>query len=332
MIIKLLELIPPNTKIDFFGHRFYAMFASVIILGGSTLMLCTKGLNFGIDFVGGTIIEIKTETVPDLPHLREVLKELHLGDISIQEFGAADNLMIRMPQQEAQPGAEEADPSSPEGSDAASVQRGAIEKVQAALNQEFEGKVDYRRTEFVGPQVGKELKRAGLFAVLIAMGGIMAYIWFRFNWQYGVGSMLALLHDVVGILGLFSLTQMHFDLSTLAAILLVAGYSINETVIIFDRVRETLRKYKKMPMTEIINFSINSTLPRTLMTSGSTLLALLALYLFGGEVIRSFVSALFFGILIGTHSSYFVSTPSLYYLKLRPDPEKPGAAAAEEPA
>jgi preprotein translocase subunit SecF len=308
MILKLLELVPPNTKIDFFGHRFYAMLASFIILGGSTLMLTTKGLNFGIDFVGGTIIEIKTETAPDLPHLREVLKELHLGDISIQEFGAADNLMIRMPQQEGD----------------AEVQKAAIEKVQGALNEEFAGKVDYRRTEFVGPQVGKELKRAGLLAVLVAMGGIMSYIWFRFNWQYGIGSMLALLHDVVGILGLFALTQMHFDLSTLAAILLVAGYSINETVIIFDRVRETLRKYKKMPMQEIINYSINSTLPRTLMTSGSTLLALLALYLFGGEVIRSFVSALFFGIVIGTHSSYFVSAPSLYYLKLRPDPTKPG--------
>ena len=170
--------------------------------------------------------------------------------------------MTRRPQRKVHRGAAEAD-----------VRRGAIEKVQAALNKEFDNKVDYRRTEFVGPQVGKELKRAGIFAVLIAMGGIMAYIWFRFNWQYGVGAMLALLHDVVGILGLFSLTQMHFDLSTLAAILLVAGYSINETVIIFDRVRETLRKYKKMPMTEIINFSINSTLPRTLMTSGSTLLA-----------------------------------------------------------
>jgi preprotein translocase subunit SecF len=315
MIIKLLELVPPNTKIDFFGHRFYAMLASFIILGGSTLMLSTKGLNFGIDFVGGTVIEIKTQTAPDLPHLREVLKELHLGDISIQEFGAADNLMIRMPQQPITEGMSDAD-----------TQKGAIEKVQAALNAEFNNTVDYRRTEFVGPQVGKELKRAGLFAVLIAMGGIMSYIWFRFNWQYGVGSMLALLHDVVGILGLFSLTQMHFDLSTLAAILLVAGYSINETVIIFDRVRETLRKYKKMPMQEVINFSINSTLPRTLMTSGSTLLALTALYLFGGEVIRSFVSALFFGILIGTHSSYFVSAPSLYYLKLRPDPEKPGEA------
>lgn len=312
MIIKFIELVPANLKIDFFGHRFYAFIASLIIIGGSTFCMSVKGLNFGIDFVGGTVIEVKTATQPDLPHLREVLKELKLGDISIQEFGAPDNLLIRMPQQA--------------GDDVAAAQKAAIEKVQGSLNAEFgEGKVDYRRTEFVGPQVGKELKRAGLMAVLVAMSGIMAYIWFRFNWQYGVGSMLALLHDVVGILGLFSLTQMHFDLSTLAAILLVAGYSINETVIIFDRVRETLRKYKKMPMKDIINYSINSTLPRTLMTSGSTLLALLALWLFGGEVIRSFVSALFFGIVIGTHSSYFVSAPSLYYLKLRPDRESPDA-------
>lgn len=309
MIIKFIQLVPDNTKIDFFGHRFYAFIASIIIIGGSLACISVKGLNFGIDFVGGTVIEVKTKTAPDLAELRETLKGLELGDISIQEFGATDNLLIRMPQQE--------------GADVAEAQKAAIEKVQGALNHEF-GKenVDYRRTEFVGPQVGAELKRAGAMAVLVAMCGIMGYIWFRFNWQYGIGAMLALLHDVVGILGLFSLTQMHFDLSTLAAILLVAGYSINETVIIFDRVRETLRKYKKMPMKDIINFSINSTLPRTLMTSGSTLLALTALYLFGGEVIRSFVSALFLGILIGTHSSYFVSAPSLYYLKLRPDAEK----------
>jgi preprotein translocase SecF subunit len=166
--------------------------------------------------------------------------------------------------------------------------------------------------------VGAELKRDGTLAIAIALLGIMGYIWVRFEWQYGVGSMLALLHDVIGILGLFSLTQMHFDLSTLAAILLVSGYSINETVIIFDRIRETLRKFKKLPMDQIINYSINSTLSRTVMTSGSTLLAIFALWLFGGEVIRSFVSALFFGILIGTHSSYFVSSLSLYYLNLRP--------------
>jgi preprotein translocase subunit SecF len=308
MILKFIEFVPHDTKIDFFGHRFYALFASLIILGGSFFFLTVKGLNFGIDFSGGTVIEIKTETTPDLSHMRETLNGLGLGEVSIQEFGTPDNLLIRMKQQE--------------GDDVAAAQKAAIEKVQATLNEEFgEGKVDYRRTEFVGPQVGKELKIAGLLAVLIAISGIQAYIWIRFNWQYGVGAMLALIHDVVGILGLFAVTQMHFDLSTLAAILLVAGYSINETVIIFDRVRETLRKYKKMPMQDVINYSINSTLPRTLMTSGSTILAILALWLFGGEVIRSFVSALFLGILIGTHSSYFVSSLSLYYLKLRPEKE-----------
>jgi len=307
MIIKLLQLVPTHTKIDFFGHRYYAFLASLVILGGSFCSLYLHGLNFGIDFTGGTVIEIKTEAQPDLPQLREGLHALKLGEISIQEFGAPDNLMIRMREQ-------------PGGPDA---QKAAIETVRASLDQRFGvGKVDYRRVEFVGPQVGGELKQAGIMAVLTAMAGIMAYIWFRFNWQYGIGAMLALLHDVVGILGLFSLTQMHFDLSTLAAILLVSGYSINETVIIFDRVRENLRKYKKMPMQDIINLSINSTLSRTLMTSGSTLLALLALWLFGGEVIRSFVSALFLGIVIGTHSSYFVSAPSLYYLKLRPDHKK----------
>lgn len=303
MIIKFIQLVPHDTKIDFFGHRFYALFASIIILGGSALSLSLYGLNFGIDFTGGTIIEIKTETPPDLPELRQTLKELHMGDISIQEFGSPEDLLIRLPQQDGD----------------AAAQKAAIEKVQAAVAKDLGAdKVDFRRTEFVGPQVGKELKQAGLLAVLCAMTGIMGYIWFRFEWQYGVGAMLALLHDVVGIVGLFSITQMHFDLSTLAAILLVAGYSINETVIIFDRVRETLRKYRKKPMPEIINYSINSTFPRTIMTSGSTLLAILALYLFGGEVIRSFVSALFFGILIGTHSSYFVSTPVLHYLRLRP--------------
>lgn len=314
MILKFIEFVPHNTKIDFFGHRFYAFFASVIILGGSFLCLAINGLNFGIDFSGGTVIEIKTEAAPDLAEMRESLNSLGLGEVSIQEFGTPDNLLIRMKQQE--------------GEDAAAAQKAAIEKVQATLNEEFgEGKVDYRRTEFVGPQVGKELKIAGLLAIIIAITGIQAYIWLRFNWQYGVGAMLALIHDVVGILGLFAVTQMHFDLSTLAAILLVAGYSINETVIIYDRVRETLRKYKKMPMQDVINYSINSTLPRTLMTSGSTILAILALWLFGGEVIRSFVSALFLGILIGTHSSYFVSSLSLYYLKLRPEREPQPAAA-----
>jgi preprotein translocase SecF subunit len=302
MILRLFQLVPDTLKIDFFGHRFYAVFASMVIIGGSILCLSTKGLNFGIDFVGGTVMEIATPVDPDIAVLREDLNKLGLGEISIQEFGAPRHLMIRFPQQEGGPEAQEA----------------AVDKIHAALDTEYKSeKVDYRRTEFVGPQVGEELKKTGLMAILCAMGGIMAYIWVRFEWQYGIGALLALIHDIVGILGLFSLTQMHFDLSTLAAILLVAGYSINETVIIFDRVRETLRKYKKMPMQDVLNYSINSTLPRTVMTSGSTILAIFALWLFGGEVIRSFVSALFVGILIGTHSSYFVSSLSLYYFNLR---------------
>jgi len=307
MIIKLLPLVPHDTKINFFGHRFYALFASFIIIFGSTFCLATKGLNFGIDFTGGTIIEIATPADPNLPELRETLSGLELGEVSIQEFGSNRALMIRLPQQE--------------GSDEA--QKNAIDKVRAALDAEFTsaGAIDYRRTEYVGPQVGRELKIAGLIAVLVAIFGIQGYIWLRFDWRYGIGAFLALVHDVVGILGLFSLTQMPFDLSTMSAILLVAGYSVNETIIIFDRVRETLRKYRKMAMEEVLNFSINSTLSRTIMTSGSTLLAILALYLFGGMVIKSFVSALFIGILIGTHSSYFVSSLSLYYLKLRRGPE-----------
>ena len=317
MIIKLIQLVPDNLKIDFFGHRFYAFMMSLIIIGGSILCLATKGLNFGIDFTGGTVIEIAVETDPDLAGMREDLNALGLGDISIQEFGDARSLMIRLPQQEGGP----------------EEQQGAIQKVQDTLTAEFgEGQVDFRRTEFVGPQVGQELKRDGLIAMLVAILGIMGYIWIRFEWQYGVGSLLALIHDVMGILGLFSLTQMHFDLSTLAAILLVAGYSINETVIIFDRIRETMRKFKKMPMPDIINYSINSTLPRTVMTSGSTILAITALWLFGGEVIRSFTSALFFGILIGTHSSYFVSAQSLFYLKLRPNPNDAENGNSEEVA
>lgn len=304
MILKLIQLVPEGTKIDFFGHRFYAMFASLIIIGGSLLCLGVKGLNFGIDFTGGTVLEIQVQANPDLAKLRTELNGLELGDISIQEFGEKRDLMVRLPQQDGGP----------------EQQQAAIQKVQQNLTTHFgEGKVEFRRVEFVGPQVGEELKKDGFLAILFAVLAIMGYIWIRFEWQYGIGSLLALIHDVVGILGLFSLTQMHFDLSTLAAILLVAGYSINETVIIFDRIRENMRKFKKTRMPDIINLSINQTLPRTVMTSGSTILAIFALWMFGGEVIRSFTSALFVGILIGTHSSYFVSSQALFYLKLRPD-------------
>lgn len=314
MILSFIKFVPENTKIDFFGHRYYAFLMSFVVIFGTIFCLMTKGLNLGIDFTGGTVIEIATPVDPDIAELRTSLNKLHLGDISIQEFGTAHNLMIRLPQQEGGP----------------EMQQNAIQKVHESLDSKFgAGKVDYRRTEFVGPQAGEELKHTSLIAIIVSMLGIMAYIWYRFEWQYGVGAMLAILHDVVGTLGLFSITGMHFDLATLAAILLIAGHSINDTVIIYDRVREILRKYKKMPMNEVINVSINQTLPRTIMTSGLTLLAVIALWMFGGEVIRSFVAALFFGIIIGTHSSYFVASPALYYLNLRSSKLSNGGAKAE---
>lgn len=302
MIIKLIQLIPEGTKIDFFGHRFYGLLASFIIIGGTIFCLATKGLNFGVDFTGGTLIEIAVESDPDVSGLRHGLGDLGLGEISIQEFGGPKNLLVRMPQQAGGPEA----------------QQGAIDKVHGLIEEKFGAeKVDFRRTEFVGPQVGAELKKTAMWAILFSMIGIMGYVWVRFEWQYGVGAIVALIHDVVGTIGLFSFTQMQFDLATLAAVLLVAGYSINDTVIIFDRVRENLRKFKKAAVGDMINLSINQTLNRTAMTSLTTLLALLALYLFGGDVIRGFVAALFFGIAIGVHSSYFIACPPLHYLKVR---------------
>lgn len=300
--MKGLRLIPQDTNFDFIGHRFFAYALSLVVIIGSLFLVFTKGLNFGIDFTGGTLIEIQTAENPDLSELRGLLNGLQLGDISLQEFGAPNDILIRMPEQAGGPDAQNA----------------AIEKVRASLNEKFgENGIEYRRTEFVGPQVGSELKKQAMYAVLFSMIGILAYIWFRFEWQFGVAAIIALAHDVIGTLGLFALTGMTFDLSSVAAILMIAGYSINDTVVIFDRIRETLRKFRKKPLPEILNRAINDTLSRTIVTGLTTLLALIALWMFGGEVIRGFVDALIFGILIGTHSSIFVAAPLLLYMNLR---------------
>ncbi len=295
--MKGFRLVPEETHWNFIGLRFLAYMFSAALIIGSIGVTMNKGLNFGIDFTGGTVIEIKTPEQPDLGALRTLLNDLALGAISIQEFGEPDDLLIRLPQQE---GDEE-------------VQQQAIADVQTALNDVFSdaGEVDYRRVEYVGPQVGAELKKQGLLAVLFSLGGILAYVWFRFEWQFGVAAVVALAHDTIAIIGLFALTQMEFNLSTVAAILMIAGYSINDTVIVFDRIRENLRKFKKMPLIELFNNSVNEMLSRTLMTSGTTLLALIALYMFGGEVIQGFVYALIFGIAVGTYSSVFVAAPIL---------------------
>ena len=297
----MLKWVPENTSIDFIAKRFIAFVLSSIILVGSLVLLFTNGLNFGIDFTGGTLVEVRvSEDVPDLGELRNDLNALDLGTISIQEFGAPNDLLIRLPEQEGD----------------ASVQQAAINQVREALDSKF-AEVDYRRTEFVGPQVGKELKKKGMYAVFFSILGMLIYIWFRFEWQFSIAAIIALMHDSLATVGLFALTQMEFNLSTVAAILMIAGYSINDTVVVFDRIRENLRKFKKLAVKEVLNNSINQTLSRTLMTSITTMLALIALWTFGGEVIRGFVNALIFGIIIGTYSSIFVASPVLTYLNIR---------------
>lgn len=310
--MKGIRLIPDGTTFDFVGLRFFALALSVVITVGSLGLTFTKGLNFGIDFTGGTVIEVRVPDTSDLAGLRSSLNALDLGDVSLQEFGEENDLMIRLPQQDG-------------GED---VQQAALKKIHAALDGKFGADaVEYRRTEFVGPQVGEDLKKSGALAVLWSIIGILVYVWFRFEWQFGVAAIAALLHDVIATIGFFVVTQMQFDLSTVAAILTIAGYSTNDTVVVFDRIREMLRKYKKMPLSELLNMAVNQTLSRTVLTGGSTLLALAALWLFGGEVVQGFVAALVFGILIGTFSSIFVAAPILLYLNLRR--EVPGASGAE---
>ncbi len=300
-----IKLIPDHTKIDFIASRYIGFAVTAIMIIGSIFLLATKGLNYGIDFTGGTLVEIATKETPDLAKLRENLNNLELGEISIQEFGAPNNLLIRVPGQ---------------GDDPA-IQKAAIEKVKATIGADYKD-VDYRRVEFVGPQVGKELKTKGVIAVLAAMIGIMAYVWFRFEWQFGVAAVVTLAHDVFAVLGFMSIMGRNFDLSSLAALLMVAGFSINDTVVIFDRIREMMRKYRKKPMAEIANLAINDTLSRTVMTSLVTLLSLIALAVFGGEVIRGFTEALLFGFVVGTYSSIYVASAILLYLGLRPAAEK----------
>jgi len=288
-------------NIDFLKIRMLGLVFSLIIIGGSLALLATRGLNFGIDFTGGMMIEVQVEPAPDLTVMRESLNSLGIGSISIQEFGTPNDILIRVPQQAG-------------GVDA---QKAAEASVREVLGNVEDSNVEFRRVEFVGPQVGEELVQAGLYAVIFSILGIMLYVTFRFEWQFGAASIIALLHDVFAILGFFALTQKQFDLATVAAILTIAGYSINDTVVIFDRVRENIRKFKKMPLYDLANKSLNETLSRTILTSLTTLLALIALWLFGGEIIRGFVDALIVGVLIGTYSTIFIAVPKLVWLGVK---------------
>ena len=313
--MKKLRLIPADTSIDFMSRRLIVFAFSAMLVVVSAGLFVAQGLNLGIDFLGGILIEVKTEGPADVGAMRSTLGQLELGDVSLQEFGEPDVVLIRIQRQE---GGDEA-------------QQVAVSAVKGALGGTV---AEYRRTETVGPTVGEELQEAALLAVLAAIGAILVYIWFRFEWQFGVAAVVALLHDVISTIGLFSLLQLEFNLATVAAILTIAGYSINDTVVVFDRVRENLRKYKKMPLPDLFNLSINGTLSRTVMTSLTTLLALASLYLLGGEVIRGFSIALIWGIVVGTYSSIALAVPLLLYLNIyrgsaEGQAEPAGAAEAE---
>ena len=296
--MKRLRLVPDNTNIGFISKRYIALALSACLLLGSFGLLSGKGLNLGIDFLGGILMEVKTKGPADIGALRSKIGSLGLGEVSIQEFGAPDDVLIRVQRQE--------------GGD--KQQQRAVKLISDAIVDDV---VEFRRTETVGPTVGNELKQSAILAILMSIGAILLYVWFRFEWQFGLGAIIALTHDVITTLGLFALLNLEFNLASVAALLTIAGYSINDTVVIYDRVRENMRKYKKMPLTELFNKSVNETLARTVMTSVTTLLALTALLVFGGEVIRGFSIALIWGVLIGTYSSVALAVPMLLYLKVQ---------------
>ncbi len=294
--MKPLNLISIKPNLEFIGKRTIFFAFSVLLILASLSLFVARDLNYGIDFQGGILIEVRVDKAGKLGEMRQQLSNLGLGEISLQEFGAPIDILIRVQKQE---GGEKA-------------QQTAIDKVKQALGPG----VEYRRTEFVGPKVSEELFRDGVLAVVLAMLGILIYIWFRFEWQFGLGAIIALTHDVLSTIGIFALTGIEFNLSTVAAILTIACYSINDTVVVYDRVRENLRKYKTLSLPELLNNSINETLSRTVMTSVTTLLALLSLYILGGEVIRGFSFAMIWGVVVGTYSSICLAVPLLLYLNV----------------
>jgi preprotein translocase subunit SecF len=296
-MIRGVRFFLSHTQIRFIDFRRFYFGLSILLLVASVGLLATRGLNFGIDFQGGILLEVRTDGPADMATLRSDLSQLGLGEVTLQEFGTEDTVLIRIQRQP--------------GGDAA--QQDAVNTVKAALG---EG-VEYRRTETVGPQVSEELFWDGVYAVTAAMAAILLYIWFRFEWQFGVAGVIALVHDVITTLGLFALLGMEFNLSIVAAILTIAGYSINDTVVVFDRVRENLRRYKKKPIPDLLDLSVNQTLSRTVITGVTTLLALCALYFLGGEVIRGFAFAMIWGVIIGTYSSICIAVPCLLLFDLR---------------
>jgi preprotein translocase subunit SecF len=314
-----LKLVPDNTNFDFFGYAKITFGASVVAMILSLIAWGVMGLNFGIDFRGGTTLRTEAAQAVDVGAYRDALSPLELGDVTISEVfdpGFRDDQHVAMIRVQAQ-----------EGQEAATTD--TVQAIQTAL-QEVSPDIKFTSIESVGPKVSGELIQTAFLAVGGALAAILIYIWLRFEWQFSVGAVVALFHDVVLTIGLFSILQIRFDLPVVAAILTIIGYSINDTVVIFDRLRENLRKYKKRPLREVMNLSVNETLSRTLMTSGTTLLALIALLILGGDVIRAFVFAITWGVVVGTYSSVYVAKNVVLYLGVKRDWSKPDAGAGTQ--
>ncbi|SLN55915.1 protein translocase subunit SecD [Oceanibacterium hippocampi] len=313
-----LRLVPKSTTVPFIKMRLVAFALSIALGIGSMAMFAGPGLNRGIDFEGGILMEVGFPEAADLSVMRSTLGGLGLGDVALQNFGADDDILIRV---ERQPG----------GDDAQNI---AVTQVKDSLEANFGTDLSYRRIEFVGPTVSEELIWTAIEAVAVAIAAMLIYIWFRFEWQFSVGAVIAIVHDVILTIGMFSITGLEFNLASVAAILTIVGYSINDTVVVYDRIRENLRKYKTMGIADLLDQSINETLSRTTLTSFTTLLALFALYFFGGEVIRGFAAAMIWGIFVGTYSSIFVASPLLMVFgvdrkRLEDDEDAAGKASSK---
>ena len=318
--MRLLRIVPDDTKYEFMRFRRISFPVSAMQSIAAILLYFFHGLNFGIDFIGGTLIEVQTKAGPaDLAKMRSTIGSLQLGEFQLQQFGAPDDVLIRISEQ---PGGDEA-------------QQAAVQKVRGALGND----VDYRRVEVVGPSVSTELLAYGTIGLVLAIVAILIYLWFRFEWQFALGAMIANVHDLVLTVGFMSLTRIDFDLTSIAALLTILGYSLNDTVVIYDRIREMLRRYKRMPMPDLLNASVNATLSRSIVTHVTVAMSLLALLLFGGQAIHSFTATMMFGVvLVGTYTSVFIASPILIYLGVgrgrvggAEEPESPPTAPAAAP-
>ena len=297
----MLRLISDNTTIKFIRLKTFSFSLSAALSILAILSVVFIGLNFGIDFKGGILLEVRTANNISISDIRKEVSNLNIGEVSIQEFGVKSDYLIRVERQK--------------GSD--NAQQIAVEALKGVLNSAFADGIEYRRLEYVGPTVSKDLISDGVMAIFFAIVAMLAYIWFRFELPFAIGAIVALLHDIILTLGVFSILGLEFNLSTVAAILLIIGYSMNDTVVVYDRIRENLRKFKKMELKSLLDKSINETLSRTINTTITTMLALGALYLIGGQIISDFAFAMLWGIIVGTYSSIFIASTILVYLNIR---------------